>query len=189
VETCAVVVNAATGIEHGTVRLMEHAKARRLCRLLIVNKIDHADIDLELLVEQLRDTFGSECLPINLPAKGGSAGGGLLLQSRGRGRFSAVWRRAPAHHRPGGGDQRERDGPLSGGRRKGLSGQELHDAFEQCLREGHLVPICFVSARSGAGVKELLDLFERLLPHPGEANPPLFVKGSGSDAEPIRSEA
>ena len=27
----------------------------------------------------------------------------------------------------------------------GLSGQELHDAFEQCLREGHLVPICFSS--------------------------------------------
>ena len=24
----------------------------------------------------------------------------------------------------------------------GLSGEELHDAFEQCLREGHLVPIC-----------------------------------------------
>jgi elongation factor G len=40
----------------------------------------------------------------------------------------------------------------------GLSGQELHDAFEQCLREGHLVPVCFVSARSGAGVRELLDL-------------------------------
>jgi elongation factor G len=43
---------------------------------------------------------------------------------------------------------------------EGLSGQELHDAFEQCLREGHLVPVCFVSARSGAGVKELLDVAE-----------------------------
>ena len=32
----------------------------------------------------------------------------------------------------------------------GLSGEELHDAFEQCLREGHLVPVCFVSARTGA---------------------------------------
>ncbi len=61
----------------------------------------------------------------------------------------------------------------------GLSGQELHDAFEQCLREGHLVPVCFVSARSGAGVRELLDVAERLFPHPGEANPPPFRKGSG----------
>ena len=67
----------------------------------------------------------------------------------------------------------------------GLSGAELHDAFEQCLREGHLVPVCFVSARSGAGVPELLDIAETLFPHPGEANPPPFVKGSGNDAQPV----
>ena len=71
----------------------------------------------------------------------------------------------------------------------GLSGQELHDAFEQCLREGHLVPVCFVSARSGAGMHELLDIAGKLLPHPGEANPPPFVKGRGDDATPIDRDA
>jgi elongation factor G len=63
----------------------------------------------------------------------------------------------------------------------GLSGAELHDAFEQCLREGHLVPICFVSARNGAGVKELLDIAERLFPNPLEGNAPPFQK----NGEPI----
>jgi elongation factor G len=29
---------------------------------------------------------------------------------------------------------------------------ELHAPLEQALREGHLVPICFVSSRTGAGV-------------------------------------
>jgi elongation factor G len=66
---------------------------------------------------------------------------------------------------------------------QGLSGQELHDAFEQCLREGHLVPVCFASARTGTGVKELLDVAEKLFPHPGEANPPPFVKGA--DTQPF----
>src|SRR6185437_932269 len=60
-----------------------------------------------------------------------------------------------------------------------LSPQQLHDAFEQCLREGHLIPICFVSARTGAGVKELLDVAARLLPNPAEGNPPPFVRGDG----------
>jgi elongation factor G len=69
-----------------------------------------------------------------------------------------------------------------------LQGQELHDAFEQCLREGHLVPVCFVSARSGAGVRELLDIAGKLLPHPGEGNPPPFVKGTGDDAKPIAAQ-
>lgn len=63
---------------------------------------------------------------------------------------------------------------------QGLSGEELHDAFEQCLREGHLVPICFVSARNGAGIKELLDIAERLFPNPFEANPPPFFNGEES---------
>jgi elongation factor G len=40
-----------------------------------------------------------------------------------------------------------------------IDAHELHDPFEQALREGHLVPICFVSARTGAGVTELLDAF------------------------------
>jgi elongation factor G len=42
-----------------------------------------------------------------------------------------------------------------------------------------------VSARSGVGVRELLDVAERLFPHPGEANPPPFVKGTGENATPI----
>ena len=39
-----------------------------------------------------------------------------------------------------------------------LDPEQLHAPFEQALREGHLVPVCFVSARTGAGVRELLDI-------------------------------
>jgi elongation factor G len=182
VETAAVVVNAGTGIEHGTTRLMDYAKARRLCRLLIVNKIDQDAAHLEALVDQLRETFGSECLPINLPARNGTAVVDCFFTPSGESDFSSV---AEAHQRII--DQvveinEEVMGKYLDEGEQGLSGQQLHDAFEQCLREGHLVPICFVSSRSGAGVKELLDLFERLMPSPAEANPPQFLKGAGSEA-------
>jgi elongation factor G len=188
VETCAIVVNAATGIEHGTQRMMHYARARRLCRMIVVNKIDSDGVDLELLVEQLRDTFGPECLPINLPADNRSAVVDCFFQPDGASDFSSV---SDAHQRII--DQvveinEEVMGHYLEDGEDGLSGQELHDAFEQCLREGHLVPICFVSSRSGVGVKELLDLFEKLMPHPGEANPPLFGKGAHPDAEPFRTE-
>ncbi len=49
VETCAVVVNAANGVEHGTRRMMHYAKERRLARMLVVNRIDMEDIDLAAL--------------------------------------------------------------------------------------------------------------------------------------------
>jgi elongation factor G len=184
VETCAVVVSAGTGVEHGTVRLMDYAKARRLCRLLIVNKIDQDGAKLEALVGQLREAFGPECLPINLPAgKGTKVVDCFFSPSGGDADFSSV---AEAHQRII--DQvveinEDVMGKYLEEGEQGLSGQQLHEAFEQCLREGHLVPICFVSSRTGTGVKELLELFEKLMPSPREANPPQFLKGSGADAE------
>ncbi|KAB2901024.1 MAG: elongation factor G [Dokdonella sp.] len=183
VETCAIVVDAGTGIVHNTRRLMERAKRRGLCRILVVNKIDHEGADLEGLVEALRDEFGRECLPINLPAQGGSTVVDCFFQPQGEADFASV---AQAHQQII--DQVVEINESVMGHyleqgEAGLSGSELHDAFEQCLREGHLVPICFVSARTGAGVQALLDLAAKLLPNPLEGNPPPFVKGS--TAQPI----
>ncbi|RYD15178.1 MAG: elongation factor G [Lysobacteraceae bacterium] len=187
VETCAIVVDAVTGIGHSTRRLMDRARARKLCRLLVVNKIDHDGVDLEGVVEALRDEFGAECLPINLPAQGRTRVVDCFFEPTGDADFSSV---AAAHQQII--DQVVEINESVMGRyldegESGLSGQELHDAFEQCLREGHLVPICFVSARSGTGVRELLDLAAKLLPNPREGNPPPFEKGTGAAAKPIEA--
>jgi len=176
VETVAIVVNAATGIEYGTRRMMDYAKARNLCRLLVVNRIDADPGHLAQLVEDLRETFGPECLPINLPADGGARVVDCFFSPDGDSDLGPV---AAAHQRII--DQvveineQVMERYLEDGE-EGLSGQALHDAFEQCLREGHLVPVCFTSSRTGAGIAELLALTERLLPNPLEGNPPPFEK-------------
>jgi len=66
-----------------------------------------------------------------------------------------------------------------------LQPEQLHDPFEKALREGHLVPICFVSAQTGAGIPELLNILAKLMPNPKEGNPPPYMKGEGSAAEPV----
>ncbi|RDI97613.1 elongation factor G [Dyella solisilvae] len=174
VETVAIVVNATNGIEYGTRRMMERAAERGLARVLVINKIDFDGARLGALVEALRDEFGPQCLPVNLPAQGGKLVRDCFFHSEGATDFSSL---ADAH-------QRILDqvveinesvmGHYLDAGEGDLSPQELHDAFEQCLREGHLVPICFVSARSGVGVKEFLDLADRLLPNPTEGNAPPF---------------
>ncbi|HEY9399958.1 MAG TPA: elongation factor G [Luteimonas sp.] len=187
VETVAIVVDADTGVGYGTRRMMEYATARDLCRIIVVNKIDHPVAKLGALLDDLRNTFGAEVLPINLPAEGGKRVIDCFGQSAGVSSFGPV---ADWHQKII--DQvveineKMMDRYLDQGEAS-LAGEELHDAFEQCLREGHLVPVCFVSARTGAGIRELLDVAARLLPHPGEGNPPPFVKGRGASATPIRA--
>ena len=66
--------------------------------------------------------------------------------------------------------------------------EQLHAPFEKALRDGHLIPVCFVSARTGAGVAELFDIFAKLMPNPLEGNPPLFVIGEGDSEEEFHSE-
>ena len=72
VDTAAVVINAQAGIEMMSLRMMDWARQRRLCRLIVVNRIDAQGVDLAALVAQLQAAFGKECLPLNLPAARGT---------------------------------------------------------------------------------------------------------------------
>ncbi len=184
VETVAVVVNAGVGIEPVARRMLACSAERKLCRMVIVNRIDVEGVDLAGLLQSLREEFGRECLPINLPAEGGSAVRDCFFHRDGTTDFSSV---QEAHTELI--DQVvEVDEALMAlylEQGEMLAPEQLHDAFERAMREGHLVPVCFVSARSGAGVGELLDVMERLMPSPLEGNPRPFLKGMGEDAEPF----
>lgn len=187
VDTVMVVVSAEDGAEYGTRRMMDYAKARNLCRVLVVNKIDHAGADYARLLAELQGTFGPECLPLNLPAEGGKQVVDCFWQTAGSSDLGPVadWHQkiidqvveinenVMEHYLDLGED--------------GLSGEELHAAFEQCLREGHLVPVLFCSARTGVGIRELLDVAGKLFPDPTEANPPPFLKGRGADTQPLQA--
>jgi elongation factor G len=184
VETAAIVVNAQTGIEMITSRMMDWAAKRKLCRLLVVNKIDAENVDLPRLLEDLRTMFGKEVLPINLPAANGTKVVDCFFNPAGESDFSSV---ASAHQalidQVVEVDEELMAKYLEQGEE--LDPAQLHAPFEQALREGHLVPVCFVSARNGAGLPELLNIFEKLMPNPTEGNPPLFYKGEMVDGQPV----
>jgi len=179
VETAAVVINAQTGIEAVTQRMMERAGERQQCRMIIVNKIDAENIDFPGLLDQIQNAFGKECLPINLPASGATRVSDCFFNSTGDSDFSSV---AAAHSTLI--DQVvEVDEDLMAlylEQGEDLQPEQLHAPFEKAMREGHLVPICFVSARTGAGIKELLDAFVKLLPNPTEGNSEPLLKGEAA---------
>ena len=180
VETAAIVINAAAGIEPMAQRMMAYAAERGLDRLVIVNRIDAQDVDLSAVLADIQAAFGQECLPLNLPDAGATQVVDCFYNREGHCDFGAV---ADAHRAlveqvvEVDGDFVDRylnDGDIDA--------NELHAPLEQALREGHLIPVCFVSARTGAGVPELLDVIARLLPNPTEGNPPDFLNGEGDAA-------
>ena len=182
VETAAVVVDARQGVQMVTRRMMEAAAQRGLARMVVVNRIDAGDLDLEALLASLVEAFGSECLPINLPAGGGaSVVDCFFAPGDGAADFSSV---EEAHTRIVDQvvevDEELMELYLEGGE---LEADRLHDAFERALRDGHLIPVCFTSAESGAGIAELANVIEKVMPSPREANRPPFRDAAGEPVE------
>jgi elongation factor G len=150
--------------------------------MIVVNKIDADNVDLPQLVANIRETFGRECMLLDLPTRGGQEVVELLGHDHGESDFASV----SAAHRALIDQIVEEDEDvlaryLEDGADPGPD--ELHTLFEKALRDGHLIPILFVSAKTGAGVPQLLDALTQLAPSPIEGNPPPFFKGTPGSGE------
>lgn len=184
VETAAIVINATTGIEPMAVRMMAWAAERQLDRMVIVNRIDAPGVDAAALLAEIQSAFGRECLPLNLPAAGGREVVDCWFTPEAAPGHEADFSSVAAAHRALVEQVVEVDGAfveryLEEG---DVDARELHAPLEQALREGHLIPVVFVSAKAGTGVAALLDVIVHLLPDPSEGNPPDFYKGEGDAA-------
>ena len=185
VETAAIVINAQNGIEMMTGRLMQAAQKRGLDRIVVVNKIDAENVDCESLLERIQQAFGKECLPLNLPAANRSKVSDCFFAPSGEADFSSV---EDAHRKLIDQvvevDEKLMEKYLEKGE---VTPEELHEPLERALREGHLIPVVFTSAKTGAGVAELLDVIVKLLPNPTEGNAPVYevTPAAGGDAKPL----
>jgi len=181
VETAVIVVNAETGIQLATDRMLKWAAKRNLCRMIVINRIDAENADLPAMLARIQQAVGKECLPINLPAKNGKDVVDCFFNPDGEADFSSV---KEAHAALVDQVVEVDDALMEKYLEQGeVSPEQLHAPFEKALREGHLIPVCFASARNGAGVAALLDVFADLAPNATEGNAPPFLKGDGAEAQ------
>ncbi|OMG56375.1 elongation factor G [Azonexus hydrophilus] len=188
VDTALIVINAQAGIEVMSERMMRHAGERKLCRMIVINRIDADNLDLPGLVADIRERFGKECMLLDLPAHGGADVVEVLEHVAGDADFASV----AAAHRALIDQIVEEDEDLlaqylEDGADPALT--RLHAPFEKALREGHLIPILFTSAKTGAGIRELLHVLTTLAPNPAEGNPPPFFRSqAGNESEAFAAE-
>lgn len=176
VDTALVVINAQTGIELSTERMMKLTAARDLCRMIVINKIDADNVDLPKLVGEIRERFGHQCMLLDLPAHHGQDVVELLGHDNGESDFESI---ATAHRALIDQIVEEDEDLLACYLDDGAdpAADQLHTPFVKALRAGHLIPILFVSAKTGAGIPQLLDALVKLAPNPAEGNPPTFYRG------------
>lgn len=172
VDTVLVVVNAQTGIELMTERMLRLAKERKLCTMIVINKIDADNLDLPSLVAEIRTRFNG--MVLDLPAHGAKEVVEVLGHGSGQTDFGSV---AEAHsqliERIVEEDMALLEKYLEEGEEPNPA--DIHSPFESALRAG-FVPILFTSGKTGVGIKELLHIIADLAPNPTEGNPPPFYK-------------
>ena len=183
VETAAIVINASTGIEPTTRRMMERAAQRKQCRMIIINRIDADNVDLPRLLDEIHESFGRQCLPINLPVDGGKRVVDCFENDQGDSDLGTV---AEAHTKIVDQvvevDDKLMETYLEEGQ---VTAAQLIKPFAEALRQGHLIPITFTAARvhtdphSSVGVAELLAVLVKLAPSPNQANPCHFERHNG----------
>lgn len=180
VETQVVMIDASVGIDTTTRKLMKIGRDRELPQVILVNKIDHCE-DLGALLEQIQKTFGSECRPVNLPAEDGKAVINCFSNAVGDSDLGDV-----ADFHTGIVDQVvEVDEALMEAylEQGEVSPEQLHGPFEAALRQAHLVPVMFMSAKENIGVSEFMNFIANLCPNPLEGNPRTFVIHEGDAQE------
>lgn len=163
VETVVLVIDAASGIQVNTRKMFDMAKSYGLGVWIVINKIDAPNIDLAQLLSDVQESFGAECVPLNLPAGGGKSVTDCFANDSGDADFSDV---AEAHtgviEAIVGANDALMEKYLGGE----LSNDEALAIADQAVAAGEFIPVMFTSAGDGVGVAELMDAVEHFAPSP-----------------------
>jgi len=191
VETAVVVIDATSGIGVNTRRLYRLAADRGLARVIVLTKLDGENVDVEGLMSQVREQFGSACRALTLPVGvGGAFAGVVSLLSPPEDIPDGVVGDAAA-----GGEALiegviETDDALM---EQYLEGQEidadtLSATFTRAVAAGAIVPILCASGRTGVGVESVLDAVADLTPSPAAGLTRSAAPPDEPDAEPTALE-
>ncbi len=182
-DAAAVLVDATAGIEVGTEIVWGAAADLNRPRILVVSRMDRDNADAETVVDGLRQRFGANVAPIQLPIGNGADFRGVVDLLDGAARMF------------GGGASTQGEVPddladdVEAAREQlidavaatdddlleqYLEGEDLARAdLERALRagvaDGSIYPVLFTAATDLRGVREALDALTALVPSPDEA--------------------
>jgi elongation factor G len=161
VENVVVAVSGPAGIEVNTRRVFQEARKLGLGRFVAVTKMDAENVDYRADLEAIRETFGPQCVPFNVPVGQGPAFKGVIDVIQQHDDDPADCPLPPSEAYQMVVEQIvENDEALMTRYLEGeaIAPDELRAAAHDAIAAGKLVPVLCVCTRKDLGLKELLDL-------------------------------
>ena len=160
VETALIAVDAHSGVKVNTRRAWVEAGRAGCGRIIVLTKLDAENIDFAGLVASLKETFGSGCIPLNVPIGIGDTLSGVVNTLKiPKNVDGAIVDPQPIHEALVESiievDEKLMERYFEG---EMPSDEELSDLLANAVAAGTLTPIVCVSAKKHVGVAELLDL-------------------------------
>ncbi len=173
VDSTLMVIDGSKGVETRTIKLMEICRRRAMPTWTFINKLDRDVLPPVEVMDEIEETLGIHCAPLNWPLDMGRHFKGLYQLHTDRihvyagGHGSELWQpRVIA-----GFDSAEARALL------GNNWQDLRDEIElvrcaghtfdpQACLEGRLTPVFFGTALGNFGIRQLLDHFVQHAPAP-----------------------
>ena len=159
VETALIVINAQVGVQVNTRRVFEEAGRIGLGRMIVLNRMDADNINFQQLVDSIREMWGPRCVLLNVPiGQGGDFAGvasTLHVPAETTGALiSPAEISEPLIESIIEVDESVMERYFEGEK---PSDDALSRLIVQAVRSGTLVPIVCCSAKTGVGLKEVLD--------------------------------
>ncbi|WP_437185662.1 elongation factor G [Planctomicrobium sp. SH668] len=168
-ETVIITINAPHGIEANTRKSFQHAGNQGLARFIVLNKCDSENVDLPVLMNLIRNQFGSACVPVTVPLGTGAGIHGVVntvhlpesLPEDAALNVSEANRRLieAAVESDSALMERYFNGEV-------ISGVELDQAIRNAIVNGTLIPVFCTTVKSDIGVNELMDALALYAPSP-----------------------
>ena len=169
-EGAVIVVCAASGVEVGTELVWKYADENDVPRILFINKIDRENADFFKTLEQLENTFGKKCVPIQLLIGSESSFEGVLdlIATKPSDAPSNLADKVAAFRDKLAEAAAETDDELIAKYLEGeeLTEEELRRGLRAGTTEGKVVPVMVGSALQNKGVSELMNAICSYLPSP-----------------------
>lgn len=172
-ECAVVVISAVAGIQVNTRKMFERAKQYGLGLWIVVNHIDSSNADLPRLMDQVRESFGANCVAVTLPSRGGK-GVVNVTTAEGETDFSdAASAQTALLEAIVGVDDALMEQYLGGE----LNREEAWKVAPRAVAAGAVVPVFFTNSTGDVGIAELLDALHHFCPSPAVGKKRVLTDG------------